>query len=167
MKPVIGISACLLGQAVRYDGASKPDRFIINELASVAELIPVCPEVAIGLGVPRAKIEVVKTAGRARILGVEDRSLDVTDALADFASRFLFENPKLAGLVLKSRSPSCGVKNAPLLDMAGVEIGLTSGQFAASIMAMRPDLPIINETGIPEHFFRFFRDCEAYGAKLA
>ena len=155
----IAVSACLLGQAVRYDGKSKPDAFIIEQLAKSAQLIPVCPEVAIGLGTPRPKIEVVQTAAGVRVLGVHDRRIDVTASLAGYAATFLRENPDLAGMVLKSRSPSCGVGDTPLFDTEHREIGLAGGLFATTIIALRPSLPVISEKALPGHAPDFIGQC--------
>jgi len=159
LKPLIAVSACLLGQPVRYDGASKPDPLVLPELENSAQLIAVCPEVAIGLGVPRPKIELVQQHGRLRVLGVDNRRLDVTGELTAYAQRFLRDNPELAGLVLKSRSPSCGINNTPLFDVDGNEISATSGMFAQTIMALRPDLPLIDEIELAGNTQAFLDAC--------
>jgi len=159
LKPLIAVSACLLGQAVRYDGASKPDPFVLSALANSARLIAVCPEVAIGLGVPRPKIELVQQDGQLRVLGVDNRKLDVTGELTAYSERFLRENPELAGLVLKSRSPSCGINYTPLFDVDGNEISTTSGVFARTIMALRPDLTLIDETRLAGQLQTFLDAC--------
>jgi len=156
-KPVVAVSACLLGQPVRYDGSGKPDAFIMGELAASATIIPVCPEMAIGMGAPRPKIQVVFTPGGNRAVGVEHQEMDVTLALRGYARQFLRDHPAISGMVLKSRSPSCGVGNTPLFDTTGEVVGLASGLFAATVMALRPALPVIDETTLPqaaEHFLQ-------------
>ncbi len=163
-QPLIAVSACLLGQPVRYDGASKPDPYVLSVLAKSARLIAICPEMAIGLGVPRAKIEIVQTHDRRRVLGVDNRALDVTAALRECARQFLRDNPRLSGLVLKSASPSCGTNDTPVFDLAGNEIGHGSGGFAQTIMALRPDLPVIDENALAGRARSFLEKCRCHCA---
>src|SRR3989338_9498943 len=84
----LGVSSCLLGRKVRYDGGDKYDRFVSRTLGKYFEFIPICPEVAIGLGVPRAPIHL---AGNPRAVGVNDPALDVTTRLAAYGKRMARE----------------------------------------------------------------------------
>ena len=107
----LGVSACLLGQEVRYDGGHKPDRFLIDTLGPFVEWVPVCPEVEveIGLGVPRDTIRLVGDAAAPRLV-VEKTGDDLTTRMQRYArarTREL-ESLDLHGYVLKRRSPSCG-----------------------------------------------------------
>jgi uncharacterized protein YbbK (DUF523 family) len=105
----LGVSACLLGQEVRYDGGHKRDRFLIDTLGPFVEWVPVCPEVEIGLGVPRDTIRLVGDAAAPRLV-VEKTGDDLTARMQRYArarTREL-ESLDLHGYVLKRGSPSCG-----------------------------------------------------------
>ncbi len=84
-RPLIGISSCLLGQQVRFDGGHKKDSWITGPLSDFMDFLPVCPEVGIGLGIPRPTIHLVGDPERPRAVGSKDPSMDVTDRLARFA----------------------------------------------------------------------------------
>ena len=153
----LGVSACLLGHAVRYDGGHKRDGFVADVLAEHFELVPVCPEVAIGLGVPRAPIRLVQTAAGVRVRGVRDGSLDVTDALDAEAARAQREQPALCGYVLKKNSPSCGLERVKTYTEAGMPHGRAPGAFAAGLQARAPLLPLeeegrLNDPALRENF---------------
>lgn len=139
--PLVAISSCLTGQAVRYDGLHKFTPLLIHNLAHSVKLLPVCPETAIGLSVPRNKIQLIYQQGQVRVLDSIDPKLDLTALLRDFALDFIGKNP-LSGLVLQEKSPSCGVNNCKLFSNNGVLIGLNSGLFAATIIEQRPFLPL-------------------------
>ena len=83
-KPKVGVSACLLGDAVRYDGASKPNATVIDKLSQLFELIAVCPEVEAGFGVPRPAVQLTEDPTEPNVTGRDDPSLDVTLALQDY-----------------------------------------------------------------------------------
>ena len=83
----IGISSCLLGNEVRFDGGHKRDQFITGTLGQFFHFVPVCPEVAIGLGVPREPIRLVGDPQRPRAVGVRHPDMDVTDALSGYGAR--------------------------------------------------------------------------------
>lgn len=166
-KVKIAISACLLGQRVRYDGREKIQAHIVDcffhEFTEKVDVIPFCPEVAIGLGVPRPKIQVVrKKDQRIRILGVEDYRWDVTDALKLYAEDFLQLYPDISHFVVKSKSPSCGYQSTALYEREVIkrdsghemaqpeqhyrQIGLVSGLFVQTILELKPQLHISDET---------------------
>jgi uncharacterized protein YbbK (DUF523 family) len=113
---LIGVSACLLGEHVRYDGGHKRNTFLLEELAPHVRLIPVCPEVGIGLGVPREAIRLVRRGDRVRLLG--SAGADYTDAMRRWAGTVIGElrERKLSGFVLKKGSPSCGVERVRVWD---------------------------------------------------
>lgn len=144
-KPLIGISACLLGQNVRYDGGNKFDELINSELAGQFDWLPICPETAIGMGVPRPKIQLVQTPCCIRVKGVDDKSLDVSSDIDAYALRMTIEHTRLCGFIGKSRSPSCGIGDTPLFDPRDAQIGVMNGYFMETLTQCRPDLPIISE----------------------
>ena len=140
--PVVAVSACLLGQAVRYDGKDKYSSLIAEELNKYCRLLAVCPEVEIGLGVPRAKIQLTAVKGQIKVLKTDEPNVDVSDLLADFAIQFTSQHA-LSGLVLQDKSPSCGMDNTKLFSEAGEQIGLASGLFAKTIADRMPHLVVI------------------------
>jgi uncharacterized protein YbbK (DUF523 family) len=151
-RPRVAVSACLAGERVRYDGA---DRHLpaIALLAERVQLVPVCPEVGAGLGVPRPPVQLVSESATAapRALGRDDPTLDVTSALANFARASLADRgltAELCGYLLKSRSPSCGSGSTPLFDRNGEEIGSTSGIQAAYFRSRLPWLSYCEETAL-------------------
>lgn len=145
LPPVrLGISSCLLGQKVRYDGGHKRDRFIAGTLGKYFEFVPVCPEVAIGLGVPRPPIRLVGNPGAPRAVGVENSALDVTKKLATVGRQQARALDNIGGYILKSRSPSCGVKGVKVFAGHG-RVQRGRGIYAAAFMAARPLLPVEEE----------------------
>jgi uncharacterized protein YbgA (DUF1722 family)/uncharacterized protein YbbK (DUF523 family) len=148
---------------VRYDGNHKHDRFITDTLGKYFEFVPVCPEVAIGLGVPRPPIRLVGDPTVPRAVGVADPTLDVTRKLTVYGQRTARTLNDISGYILKSRSPSCG--------MEGVKVyGLSEharqgrGVYAAALMARQPLLPVEEETrlGDPELRNNFIERVFAY-----
>lgn len=147
MKPRVGISSCLLGQAVRHDGRHTRDDALIADLEPHVEWVPVCPEIEIGLGTPRPPIQLQEIGGAVRLIMPSTRR-DLTDVMREYAERRVeaLAGLRLAGYVLKSRSPSCGLGSTPVVDSSADE--LSSGVFAAVLSARLPGLPIEEETGL-------------------
>lgn len=137
----IGVSACLLGHGVRFDGGHKRNRFIIDKLSHFAELIPVCPEVGAGLGTPRETIRQSVASGSLRVVGSRS-GIDHTDALQSFSERAVSNLGGLCGFVLQSRSPTCGMERVRVYDAGGVPKKNGVGVFAAALMSAYPELPL-------------------------
>lgn len=144
-KITIGISSCLLGQQVRYDNSHKHNRYITETLGDYFDFRPFCPEVAIGLGVPRPPIRLVSSNHEIRAIGVKDSSLDVTDKLTDYAEETAAQCHDLSGYIFKSRSPSCGMERVKVYSDTGHPIDSASGLYAAGIMHGQPSLPVEEE----------------------
>jgi len=111
-EPVrLGISACLLGREVRYDGTHARDRFVTDELGRWVEWVPGCPEVAIGLGTPRPPIRLERREGGVRLIE-RDGEEDLTERMREHAEARVraLRRAGISGYVLKSRSPSCGME---------------------------------------------------------
>ncbi len=149
--PIVGVSACLLGQRVRYDGRDKYTSLIAEELKQYCQLIAVCPEVEIGLGIPRGKIQLTQVGSIIKVLKMDELNVDVADQLADFAVRFINQY-SLSGLVLQDKSPSCGVGNTKLFSQSGEEIGVSSGIFAKTIMQLSPDLIVVQASQLQNKY---------------
>jgi len=140
----IAISACLLGEAVRYDGTSKSHDVIRQFIVPYIDVVPICPEVGAGLGVPRETIQLVKINEQIRVRNVLHPELDVTDSLTEYALKILSEHTDLRALIVKARSPSCGLVSTPILENGQIaEYG--AGQFSHAIKTQRTDLLIVEE----------------------
>lgn len=165
MKPTIrlGVSSCLLGERVRYDGNHKRDEYVVRALGAHFDLVPVCPEMAIGLGVPRAPIHLVGDPGAPRAVGVDDATRDVTDRLAAYGHRMARALDDISGYVFKSRSPSCGLEQVAV-HAGDRAIGTASGIYARAFMDARPLLPVTDEAQLqdPEERARFIERVHAY-----
>jgi uncharacterized protein YbgA (DUF1722 family)/uncharacterized protein YbbK (DUF523 family) len=143
-KPLkIGISACLLGQPVRYNGGHKASRLCSEVLARHFEFVPICPEQAIGLGTPRQPIRLVGDPEQPRALGTVNRELDVSDALSQFGQRTAERLDDICGYILMQKSPSCGMERVKVYQANGYPAdGGGRGLFAAALMRARPDQPV-------------------------
>ncbi|MCK9371677.1 MAG: DUF523 domain-containing protein [Sulfuricurvum sp.] len=120
----LAVSACLLGEMCRYDGASKGCAEIMA-LGKEHTLIPFCPEAPV-LGTPRGRISVIERDGVRRLLRDED-GMDVTDAIMAVTEAFIQSHPNIDRVILKSKSPSCGLGTTPMLDEDKEMIGLGNG----------------------------------------
>jgi uncharacterized protein YbbK (DUF523 family) len=145
-KIPVGISSCLVGEPVRFDGGHKYDHYINTRLADFMEFRPYCPEVAIGLGTPRPPIRLVRMAGAIRVRGVNDPALDVTDRLSEYGRRIARDMDDICGYIFKARSPSCGMQRVQTYDKNGLP-GRSdgTGAYALEILRAHPDLPVEEE----------------------
>jgi uncharacterized protein YbbK (DUF523 family)/uncharacterized protein YbgA (DUF1722 family) len=155
---LIGVSACLLGEHVRYDGGHKRNAFLLKELAPHVRFVPVCPEVGIGLGAPREAIRLVRRGDRVRLLG--SAGADHTAAMRRWAATVVGElgERDLSGFVLKKGSPSCGLERVRVWD-EGVQRPSRPGRgvFAQALVDAMPGLAIeeegrLHDPGLREHF---------------
>lgn len=157
-KIPVGVSQCLLGEPVRYDGGHKHNAYITGVLAGFFELRPQCPEVAIGLGVPRQPIRLVHLQGETRVLGVKTPELDVTDQLVKQGEVALAQMPDICGYIFMQKSPSCGlyaVKRYALNGYAQDTRG--RGAYAEAVIKLMPWLPVeeagrLNDAALRENF---------------
>ncbi|HYV20492.1 MAG TPA: DUF523 and DUF1722 domain-containing protein [Verrucomicrobiae bacterium] len=166
----VGISSCLLGQEVRWNGAHKRDAWLVETLGPFVEWVPVCPELEIGLGVPREPIRLEGNPGAPRLVGRESGA-DLTDRMEAFAARRVeaLAALDLCGYVLKSDSPTCGMERVKVHGTAGGRPKPGIGLFARTLMDRLPLLPIeeegrLHDPGLRESFiervfaFRRLRD---------
>lgn len=145
-RPVIGVSSCLLGNRVRYDGSDRLSHLVTSQLGQLFELTAFCPEMEIGLGVPREPIHLVRTSEGVRCQRGE---LDFTQrltALADERQNWL---NSLDGYVFKARSPSCGIASTKIDGAAG-EANYGWGIFAARVAELYPQLALIEDTSLED-----------------
>jgi uncharacterized protein YbbK (DUF523 family) len=144
----IGVSACLLGREVRYDGRHKRDALLLEELAPLVTFVPVCPELEVGMGVPREPVRLVRgPGGGTRMLGNESGE-DWTARMSALAAGRVDELAAegLAGFVLKARSPSCGLAgvelHAAISDAGDPPARDGVGLFARALLERLPGLPV-------------------------
>ncbi len=149
----IGISSCLMGEQVRFDSGHKRNAYINGVLAEYFDFHPFCPEVSIGLGIPREPIRLVTIDARIRCIGVKNSDLDVTEDLYRCADEQQDWQRDLCGYILKKDSPSCGMERVKLFsgdypDRSGV------GLYAARLMQNFPDLPVEEEGRLEDAVLR-------------
>ena len=147
-QPVLGISSCLLGMNVRYDGNNKQHSFTTAVLNKHFDLFPVCPEMAIGMGVPRAPIQLRILDGELRAVDVGNHAQDVTTALQEYGQQQVTHARAFCGYIFKSRSPSCGISDTSIFSENGVSAG--PGIYAREILRTLPWLPAIDETQLDQ-----------------
>lgn len=160
MKPLappvrIGVSACLLGEEVRFDGGHKRDEFLTGVLDPYVEFVPVCPEVEMGLGTPRETLRLVREGDRVRMITTQT-NIDHTDAMNEWAARRLdaLELADLSGYVLKSNSPSCGVERVKVFSAEEIDRRDGRGLFAAALIERMPLLPVEEERTLADPVVR-------------
>ncbi len=142
----VGISACLLGQEVRYDGGHKRDRYISDTLGQFFEWVPVCPEVEMGLGTPRETLRLEGSSAAPRLVFAKSRE-DITQGMEKWAQARLggLARLDLSGYILKSDSPSCGMERVRVLRPSGIPSKDGVGIFARALMDWIPLLPVEEE----------------------
>ena len=174
----MGVSACLLGEKVRYDGGHQWDRYLTDTLGQYFEFVPVCPEVEIGLPVPREALRLVGEAERPRL--VTSRSgQDLTERMETWAAQRVVELERegLCGFIFKGRSPSSGMARVKLYEPSGIPSQKGVGLFARIFMQHFPLLPVeedgrLHDPKLRENFiecvftFKRWRDLLAGGRSL-
>ena len=158
-KIYIGVSSCLLGQKVRFDANHKEQSLLTQTLAKDFEFVPVCPEVAIGLGVPRTPIHLVGNKEKQRVMNVRDESIDVTDQLVEFGRKTSKELNYISGYIFKKDSPSCGLFKVKIYKTKDQVLNTGTGLFAKEIVNANPLLPVeeegrLNDKGLRDNFFQ-------------
>jgi uncharacterized protein YbgA (DUF1722 family)/uncharacterized protein YbbK (DUF523 family) len=157
-RPRIGVSACLLGQPVRYDAGHKRDPFLVETFGRHVEWVPVCPEVEAGFGTPRETMRLVLVRPEQRNRGerynpsnialvLNEHGTDVTTQLSTYAQRKVerLANANLSGFILKKDSPSCGMERVKVYTSRVQCERAGRGLFAEALMSRLPDLPVEEE----------------------
>lgn len=157
-KPRLGISGCLLGMPVRFDGGHKQNNFIQTSLASHIECVAVCPEVEAGFAIPRAAMQLRLQGKEIRMVMSKGEHEDVSQKMSDFASKKMNELSHLDGFIFKKNSPSCGVFRVPVvISKHGHRKKIGTGIFSQAFMQRYPLIPVeeegrLNDAGIRENF---------------
>ena len=154
---IIGVSACLLGREVRFDGGHKRSRFITDSLAGHFEFSAFCPEVAIGMGTPRQPIRLTGDASNPEAVGVKTPELNVSQPLRDYGMKVAGDIHDLCGFIFKKDSPSCGMQRVKVYNEKGMPERSGTGLFAREIMNAHPLLPVeeegrLNDADLRENF---------------
>ncbi len=149
IKPRIGISACLLGQCVRYDGGHKRQTQLVKTLKKHVDLLSVCPEMECGLGVPREPMRLTGASAAPRLVTV-CTAKDVTAQMRRWMVRRLKElkNKRLGGFVFKSKSPSCGVARVGIFSRTGKPGRRGAGLFVRAVRRRFPGMPVVDEQSL-------------------
>ena len=143
----IGISACLLGEEVRYDGGHKRDRYIVDTLGDHFQWVPVCPEVEFGMGTPREPIRLERSGSEVHLVSINHRN-DITLEMRRFSKRraAALAKDNLSGYILKKDSPSCGMERVKVYPgPKGQPRREGRGMFAEALLAACPNLPVEEE----------------------
>lgn len=157
-KPKLGISACLMGVEVRFNGGHKESHLCTRALNEYFDFIPLCPEVAIGMGVPREPIRLVGDPEAPQAVGTVNRELNVTDALAEYGAHMAAEVGDICGYIFMQKSPSCGLERVKVYRENGAPVdGGGRGIYARAFCERHPDLPVeedgrLNDAVLRENF---------------
>jgi uncharacterized protein YbgA (DUF1722 family)/uncharacterized protein YbbK (DUF523 family) len=154
-KITLGISACLLGEKVRYDGGHSKDRFLTGTLGQYIEYVPVCPEVGCGLPVPREAMHLEGNPDSPNLMTINSRQ-DMTDPLGKWARKQVIELEKkdLCGFIFKSKSPSSGMERVKVYNEKGVPAKKGVGLFAKIFMDHFPLLPAEDDSRLCDPILR-------------
>lgn len=157
--PRVGVSRCLLGDPVRFDAGHKRNRFLTDILGRHVEWVAVCPEVEVGMGTPRETLRLVRAEAGPRMVAA-DSDRDHTSDMAAFSRRRVaeLEGLDLAGYVLKSKSPSCGLSRLPVYagGTSGAEVAHRDGRglFASALTSAEPLLAVVEEDRLSDPLVR-------------
>jgi len=143
----VAVSACLLGEFCRYDGATKKDNAVVEALKG-CEIIPFCPE-APALGTPRGRISVIEEAGAFRLIA-DESGKDVTGLIIAQTQQLIDGHPDLDRIILKSKSPSCGIGTTPILNSERKALRLDDGIAAAMLKKHYNTIEISDEKPFSE-----------------
>ncbi len=169
----LGVSSCLLGEKVRFDGSHKHDRFLTETLGKYVEYVPVCPEVEMGLPTPRETLRLVGEPGAQRLVFSKSGE-DITARMQSWAQKRVAELEKenLSGFVFKSKSPSSGMERVKLYDKNGVPNKQGVGLFAQAFMEHFPLLPVeedgrLHDPRLRENFIEIIFTLKRWRERIA
>lgn len=149
----IGISSCLIGEPVRFDGGHKQNRYILDTLGQYFDFRAFCPEIAIGLGTPRPPIRLINENNQVQAVGVKDNSLRVTGQLIEVANEQSDWQKNMCGYIVKKGSPSCGMERVKIYNN-GIPNQFGAGLYTQTLMQNFPNLPIEEEGRLGDPWLR-------------
>jgi len=170
----LGVSSCLLGQEVRFDGGHKRDRFVTDLLGGFVEWVPVCPEVEVGMGTPRPALRLVSDGNHVRMIEIKSER-DHTLSMQRYSEKRAGALRKLdlCGYILKKDSPSCGMTRVKVYG-EGMPSRAGRGIYASALMDAYPNLPVedegrLNDAKLRENFiervFAYQRLCGLFRSR--
>ena len=162
------MSSCLLGEAVRYDGTDKHIEYITGQLALDYNLISLCPEMAIGMGVPRPPIHLVENENDIQVLQIDNPVNNFTKPLIEYGQNITELYSDICGYIFKKDSPSCGTKNVKVMNVNGEYERRGRGIYAATILEALPLLPVIDEEDCSNKKMvnKFLLDVQMYSKQM-
>ena len=166
-KPILGISECLMGKEVRYNGGHKLSKYCTQVLSEYFDFRPICPEVQIGLSVPRPAIRLAEKAGVVRVIATDNLTtdnlttdnpeLDYSKDLIELAQDVAPSMQGLSGFIFMQKSPSCGIKSTKVYGEKGQPLYMSDGAFSGELKRLLPLMPVtesgrLNDNPIKENF---------------
>jgi uncharacterized protein YbbK (DUF523 family) len=166
-KPLVGISQCLLGDAVRYDGKSKPNTIVLEKLNRLFDFVPMCPEVEAGLNIPRPPVQLTGSLSSPRLTGRDDASIDITELMLAYCEQKIPTLKNLDGFIFKSRSPSCGLRSTPVFIDNREVTNKGQGVFANNVCRVYINLPVIEDNDLDDEvcYQEFLTAVQAHSTK--
>ncbi|MFC7001926.1 YbgA family protein [Pseudobowmanella zhangzhouensis] len=157
-KPIIGISACVAGQEVRYNASHKRSKYCMDTLSAYFRYRPFCPEVAIGLPVPRPAIRIVERDNQLTLVETHEPKDDHAPAIEAYAAKVAVSMRDASGFIFMQKSPTCGLGSAKVYGIKGGPLRSDDGLFVRALRKHLPLLPIteagrLNDAKLREHFF--------------
>ena len=154
----VGISSCVLGEKVRFDSGHKISKFVTKELAPFFEFVPICPEVGMGMPVPRPTIRLVSDQERIALVETKDASIEHTDKMVDYSKNKVAElrDTELCGYIVCAKSPTCGMERVKVYKKGGAD-NTGVGLYTQELMKQMPWLPVeedgrLNDPVLKENF---------------
>ncbi len=162
------MSRCILGDRVRYDGKIRHYPELNQWLEQHCRTLAVCPEVEMGLSVPRPPLQLYQTATGIQMRGRDDSRIDVSAAMQQFCQQRPPQLDAIHGYIFKSRSPSCGIADIPLFNLQGETIDQGRGLFVSAMLQHYPALPINDEQTLNNYdtFMKFLQQVRDYRQHL-
>ena len=157
IKPVLGISECLMGKEVRYNGGHKLSKFCTQVLSEYFEFRPICPEVQIGLSIPRPAIRLAEKEGKISVIASDKPDVDYSSDLIDLAQKVAPSMQGLSGFIFMQKSPSCGINSTKVYGEKGQALYMSDGAFSGELKKLLPLMPVtesgrLNDNPIKENF---------------
>ncbi len=166
----MGVSSCLCGENVRYDGGNRLNNFVIKTLANKFELIHVCPETELGMGVPRETVDLEGQPEAPSMIGTTSRQ-DWTQPMNDWSQQRITKLAELnlCGFVFKKGSPSCGVRRVPVIQEDKEPLLQGRGLFAMAFIKAYPEIPVADELELEDPSMQddFLKRVEKYARELS
>src|ERR1700712_1618867 len=156
-KPKLGVSACLMGVEVRFNGGHKESHLLTRALNEYFDFVPACPEVAIGMGIPREAIRLVGDPAQPQAVGTVHTDMNVTQPLAEYGEHMARQMDDICGYIFMQKSPSCGLERVKVYQDNGLPAPVGRGIYAQTFCANQPDLPVeedgrLNDPVLRENF---------------